>query len=162
MSADLKLISKDEPIVFFLSRRRGIEYLIPAVKRVREFCQAYDTDNDPELLGQAVLNDVAEDGGRFLLVLAVHGKNIRGHLLASIAVAPWGSKRRIQILQMAYDDGFTMPISVSRQVFDAIAKWGDDNDIHQVATCAINPKIARRLRIFYGFRDDLQQLIKDI
>lgn len=161
MSAELRLVSKESPVVFFLSRQRGIEYLRQTVKRVESFCRKFDTDNDPETLGKAVLNDIAMDGGQFLVTLAVQGNVIKGHLLASVVMAPWGTKRRIQILQMEYDGDFTMPIAVSRQVFSAIKKWGDDNDIHRVATCAINDKIGRRLRIFYGFRDDLQQLVLD-
>lgn len=157
------MISRKEDTIALALRNNtdhGLAFIVPAVERVKAFCRKYDTDNEPELLGRAILRDFFDDGGRFFLAVALSDDVIVGHILICIAQPEWGTERRLQVLQHWYDEGFNMPIRVSRQIFDVILKWGRDNGIFRIDTVAIDPKIARRLRIFYGFKDDMQQLTR--
>jgi hypothetical protein len=133
-----------------------------AIGRVMEFCRKYDTNNDPYILGKAVISDYLVKENRFLICVAMKDGEAVGHALAALVTPTWGETKRVQVLQHEYNDDFNLPLDFAKQLLASLEEWGKSCGAIEISSVVLNAKLARRLRMFYGFEDDMMQMKRKI
>lgn len=150
----------DLPLIVTLCKEKPFAWaLMPDfLERVRQFCIKYDTDNEPDILARSVMLDFVRDEPGFFIMVAVRDYNIVGHLLACISTAPWGTKKRLAVLQHKDDEGAKIPEELLQAGLKMLVRWGREQGATQMTTVATNKEVERRLHVFYGFETDMMQM----
>lgn len=128
------------------------------IDRIKNFCGKYPSDMDPDALGKEVLRDFYLGEFRFLICVALINDEIVGHLLAAMTLPPWGTRSRVHVLQHELNEDFSLPADFSNFVLERLEDWGRKNNSEAITAIVFNDALARRLKAFYGFKDDLRQL----
>lgn len=96
-----------------------------AMKRIRRYCQKYDSDADPLIMMREVEQDFVTNGYNFLIVVAVRDLRIVGHLLVDRYVyhgCPYAA-----ISQFQLDEQLTL--DQEKKAFEIVLNWCKQIDI---------------------------------
>jgi hypothetical protein len=157
-------VAEAMPTTIVLHLRREMDYEIrhnllgTALKRIDEFCAAYDTDADGRELAKEVERDFLSDHPQFFIVLAVCGGEVIGHLLAKLD--HYYGRTFCYFHQLEIDE------TVDRQYVDAgmamVMDWARENRAQGLRAAVPSKAHERRLKWLYGFKPNLTVLEKEL
>lgn len=139
----------------------GLWYYIPLVcDRIRAFCKRYDTDSDPEDLCEQLQRHFTAPISYVTCMVALQDLRLVGHLLVRIEV--WGKKTVANILQFEVDAGVSIPRGALVRALDEMEGWASRSGAQEMHLDAINPRVERAFRTFYGFEWYRTRMRKEI
>lgn len=120
-------------------------------QRIREFCARYDTDTDGEALAREFEQHFTAPEAFMTALIAVREFHLVGHLLAQIE-KDRGGRRFCNILQLEIDHGIAIPRQDLANGLHDLELWAGARMAEYMMLDAINPKVERLFRRFYGFK----------
>lgn len=145
-----------DPKTHLLQLRREMDeelrhWLLGSVlKRIRRFCEKYDSDADSVVMTREVERDFLKDRDReFMIILAVRQMEIVGHLLARIIV--YYGRSYIYVHQMDIDPDSGITLEQEKEAFQLIVSWRKEVRAHGIRSNVPDTTNARRLQMMYNF-----------
>jgi uncharacterized protein YuzE len=127
------------------------------LKRIKAFCEKYDTETDPAYLIPQVSQMFAVDSPSMGLWCATNGNGkMIGHTL--VTVETYCDKPYLLVMQAEVENNF--PTKFTKQVLDEVIKWGKAKNINRIhiTTERIPEAFTRK----YKFKKRKTILIKEI
>lgn len=122
------------------------------LKRVRRFDEQYNPQGVPTVHCREIERDFAKDRDHsYFIAVAITDGQVVGHLLAR--VYEYYGKLYVHVEQMVIDKGTPIKLEQEHQIFAALQAW--QREIYAdpaITTAALNEAHVRRLRRFYGFK----------
>lgn len=120
------------------------------LKRIRAFCERYDSDGDGLVLSRDVEKDFVKDGDReFLIIVGVRKLQIVGHLLANTYC--YRGRLYVYVGQMELDTGSGITLEQERAAFEIIKNWRKELRADGIRAAAPTAMHIRRLQMLFGF-----------
>lgn len=128
-------------------------FLGQVLKRIRNFCDKYDSDGDPIVMSHEVERDFTKERDHeFLILIAVNEElKVVGHLLAN-AYSYYG-KLYICVSQMELDQGLSL--DSEKKAFAVIKQWQGEIGARGIRAAAPSALHIRRLKMLHGAETSL-------
>lgn len=124
------------------------------LKRIRAFCEKYDSDGDGLTLSRDVEKDFVKDGDHeFLIIVGVRELQIVGHLLAN--AYQYRGRLYVYVGQMLIDRQSGITLEQEKEAFKWIQNWSLEIKACGIRAAAPSPVHVRRLRMLHGFSQGL-------
>lgn len=131
------------------------------LERIGKFAERYCTDTIPAILVESVMQDFGQPKPGFFILGAVDEEyELQGHMIACISIPPWSTKRRCLILQYELDQA--LPIGLVRAASDMLIDWAKENYCDAIIAETKTREAARTFCRFYGFKQDLIQVTREL
>lgn len=141
-------------MIVLLDKRDSLSWsLMPAVMdRVRQFCEEFGTDGNPELLVDSIRKHFVADIPLMLTVAAVEEGKVVGHAVASIDT--FLNKRYLTIMQLCIDKKYRSKVfSKDMGGWKKMLEWGKNNGAHEVQVLTSSKSRSRLFKQCFGLRE---------
>ena len=115
--------------------------------RIRAFCVKFDSDAEVEDLCQEYLENFVSRTPQAIAIVSVAGTRVTGHMLGFIQQV--GRKKALHVFQYEVDESLG---EILKAGFDLFCDWGVSRGATMITAEAINDKIERLDRVFFGLK----------
>ena len=123
-------------------------YVPQLLERVERFCRERQTDTDPGTLRKAIMQDFTADNPQMLVLIAIEGSEIKGHLLA--VMCSWFGRKFSLAMQIECDRHVGDGIMTAG--WEQLKDWTTAQGGRKIKCEALTPALARLYRRF-GLRN---------
>lgn len=126
------------------------------LKRVADFCKAYDTDGDPIVMQHEVEADFAKERDHdFMILVGLHEGAVIGHSLAQRF--HYFGRLYVSVIQIEVDDGAQFTDENGREGMEFFHGWANEIGAAGLRCAAVSPAHVR-LMGRYGFKPQMTMM----
>lgn len=136
---DILVVEKSNPMAWVL--------MPVLMTRIQDFIKRYESDSDPKLACQTLIQHFVSDTPGVVALLALDGTKIVGHCVASTEI--WDGRTTLVVTQFETD--LPLPVAFTAAALGWLERWAAANRCEFLQCLTANEKLARLFQTRYGF-----------